>query len=89
MSITNQNTDLVGLKIIILKSSDPTHVGITGVIRFETLNMFELMKADGSVKMLEKKVLLLKMCDSGRVLDCARIKNIYSRSTITSYEHKN
>jgi RNase P/RNase MRP subunit p29 len=89
MSITSQSTDLVGCRVQILKSPDSTHTGITGIVRLETLNMIKILVPDGSEKMFEKKILLLRLCDSGTILDGARIKNIYSRSTLTSYEHKN
>jgi RNase P/RNase MRP subunit p29 len=82
--------DLIGLRIEILKSTDLSHIGQNGLVQMETKNMIVIRLDQKTTRKFEKKILLLGVFGlKYQVLDGARIKNIYSRSTITGYEHKN
>ena len=59
MPITPYNVvrhELIGLKIKVKKSSDPTHVGLSGVVVDETYNMIKIETKDGEEKSLPKKI---------------------------------
>jgi RNase P/RNase MRP subunit p29 len=74
--------DLIDYSIQVLKSTNKSHVGLTGVVSYETQKTLHIRKKCGTVKVLEKKILLVYISDLDLIIDCARLKNIYTRKSL-------
>jgi ribonuclease P protein subunit POP4 len=58
MKITPDNIiyhELIGLKVEVIKSTDPTQVGVCGTVIDETKNMLVILEESGRIKKIPKK----------------------------------
>ncbi|RZN55395.1 MAG: hypothetical protein DSO09_04385 [Candidatus Methanomethylicota archaeon] len=52
--------DLIGLKVEVINSTDPTQIGVHGTVIDETKNMLIILKEDGKIKKIPKKNCIFK-----------------------------
>lgn len=47
--------ELIGLAVRVVEASDPTHVGCTGTVRYETMRTLDIEDRDGAVRRIPKQ----------------------------------